>query len=140
MKTPDQLVAEIEARVTPTIGHTFVIRDGEHFETYEGRISAVDFHNLLGLYRSAAAASKLSAFVAKLADAVDNIRIHNNSRLTEDDKWGGKYSAPTHWYVVDESQADWDCGYPGDMISDHATLAEARIGHALALIEAAGKP
>lgn len=50
MKTADQLVAEIEARVRPTICPTF----GSKGESIEGRISQVDFDSIVRLYRDAA--------------------------------------------------------------------------------------
>jgi hypothetical protein len=128
MKTPDQLVDEIEARVWPTICSTLSSSSssssgGELTETCEGRISRTDLVTLLRLYRAASAASRLPSVAAKLADAIDNIRIQGNGR----------------WYVVDTSKADHECGYPGDLISDHATLAEARQGLAVAILEAAGE-
>jgi hypothetical protein len=137
MKTPDQLVDEVEARVRPTICNTFGTHKGEFFETVEGRISITDFVTLLRLYRAASAASRLPSVAAKLADAIDSIRIQGNGRWNPETK---EVDKSTWWYVVDTSQADHECGYPGDLISDHVTLEDARIGLAVALIEAAGKP
>ena len=51
MKTPGQLVAEIEARVRPTICQTFS-RDGGN-QGMQGRISEVDFDALVRLFRYA---------------------------------------------------------------------------------------
>lgn len=51
-KTTEQLVAEIEARVRPTICPTHRFTGEGHEETLEGRISLVDFETLLRLYRA----------------------------------------------------------------------------------------
>ena len=50
MKTAEQLVSEIEARVRPTICPTF----GAKGESIEGRISVVDFDTIVRLFRDAA--------------------------------------------------------------------------------------
>ena len=59
MKTAEQLVAEIEARVRPTICSTFSMRDGELSETIEGRISQIDFDTLVRLFRDAATRARV---------------------------------------------------------------------------------
>lgn len=51
MKTPDQIVAEIEARVRPTIGPTFRMAHDGPVETIEGRISQADFDTLVQIFR-----------------------------------------------------------------------------------------
>lgn len=53
MKTAEQLVADIEARVRPTICNTFGMRDGEPHESIEGRISQVDLDTIVRLFRDA---------------------------------------------------------------------------------------
>ncbi|HET8726603.1 MAG TPA: hypothetical protein VFO41_03740 [Alphaproteobacteria bacterium] len=54
-KSAEQLVADVEARVRPTMAKTFGISDGEIAEAYEGRISAVDFDTVVVLFRAARA-------------------------------------------------------------------------------------
>jgi hypothetical protein len=52
-KSAEQLVADVEARVRPTMCHTFGFEDGEVDQAYEGRISLVDFDTVVRLFRAA---------------------------------------------------------------------------------------
>jgi hypothetical protein len=52
-KSKLELISEIERRVRPTLCSTHRFVDDEHQETFEGRISAVDFECLLSFARSA---------------------------------------------------------------------------------------
>ena len=59
MKTAEQLVAEIEARVRPTICSTFTMHDGGHVERLEGRISQIDFDTIVRLFRDATTRARI---------------------------------------------------------------------------------
>ena len=53
VKTKSEFISEIETRVRPTVCSTHRFVDGEHEETLEGRISAVDLECLLSFARIA---------------------------------------------------------------------------------------
>lgn len=55
MKTTEQLIADIDGRVRPTICTTLSMRDDGPTERLEGRISQVDLDTLIKLCRSATA-------------------------------------------------------------------------------------
>lgn len=65
-----------------------------------------------------------------LAQAMDDIAIYPNSRWRVD-----KRTKPTIWYVVDESRAEWEVNYPGDLCSQHNSYEAAKIGRAEAILE-----
>ena len=72
----------------------------------------------------------------KLAEAMQRFRIDDNGPHRIDNRY---HDTPTIWFVVDTSTAETDVNWPGDLISEHASFEEARIGLAKALIEYASK-
>lgn len=71
----------------------------------------------------------------KLADAMDRLHIHSNGRYNTDiaDKW----VEPDKWFVVDERTAEPEVNWPGELVSEHDSAADARIGLATAIIHMA---
>lgn len=66
----------------------------------------------------------------KLAEGMFYLRIDSNAS-----HYGGIHEPPTRWFVIDGRTAEYDVNYPGDLISEHASIEDARIGLAKALIE-----
>jgi hypothetical protein len=64
----------------------------------------------------------------RLAKVLEDIQITNN-QLFEPNR-----APATLWYVIDESRAEPEVGYPGDIISTHTSLLAAKIGRAEAII------
>lgn len=81
----------------------------------------------------------------KLAKAMTDLTILDNAN--RNGRWhdctaqrlqtfgiSDKWKAPTTWFVVDASKAEPEVNYPGELISEHNSIEEARIGLASALI------
>jgi len=67
---------------------------------------------------------KLAAAMQKYF-IIDNARYENERRIE-----------PDRFFVVDISTEEPEVNWPGDLVSEHASLEEARVGLARALIEA----
>lgn len=66
----------------------------------------------------------------KLAEGMFKFHIDNNAYHN-----GNKYIPPTTWFVVDGSTAEPEVNWIGELISEHDSLEDARIGLAAALIK-----
>jgi len=69
---------------------------------------------------------------AKLLEAMDAIQIDTDCYRD------GNYDRPleaTRWFVVDQSKAELEVNYPGDLISEHTTRESARLGRAQAILD-----
>lgn len=66
-----------------------------------------------------------------LAKAMDAIYIINNASYDD-------LSPANLWFVVDGTSAEPEVNWPGELISEHASPEEARIGRARAIIDMAG--
>ena len=69
----------------------------------------------------------------KLIEAMDKFSIHDNSGYSSGCEQ--KYKAPTLWYVVNDSKAEPEVNWPGELISEHETRAAAKVGLAAAIIK-----
>lgn len=72
----------------------------------------------------------------KLSDAMDRLAILDNAQHGYSDG-NATYVAPTMWFVVDESKAEPEVNWPGQLISEHTSRVDAKIGLAKALIDMA---
>jgi len=62
----------------------------------------------------------------KLLEAFDRFEVDNNGERP-----------PTKWFVIDTKSAEPDVNWPGDLVSEHDSGQEARLGWAAAIIKAA---
>ncbi len=68
----------------------------------------------------------------RLAEGLKRFTIEHNGLW---DYKSERCTEPTKWFVVDASTAEPEVNWPGELISEHDTHDDAKIGYAKALID-----
>jgi hypothetical protein len=74
--------------------------------------------------------------VSRARTAITNLYIGDNGRW---DNATRRYTEPTRWFLVDTASEEPEVNWTGDLLSEHASLDEARTAFARAVLEASLK-